>query len=86
MRVTAMWSVGKRAKVAEYATVEGAVVAHNAARDAIGKGASRWVGWTLYIDGVRHYISYNGKVWAGRGCDWTPDAVPVFDPYAMVTA
>ena len=45
-------------------TLSGAVQAHNAARDASGKGVSTWPRAEVRMsDGTRYHISYNGRVW-----------------------
>ena len=51
-----------------------------AARDKSGNGASR-TPKCLVVDAngntVAH-VSYNGRVWAGNGNDWTPDTTPLY--------
>ena len=52
------------------------------ARDASGEGASTFPVGLL----PGHYVSYNGKVWAGEPSDWVPGREPVFNPYAEKVA
>lgn len=63
-------------KVFEVAGFPEASAVYQRERNASGEGASTFpVG---RIPG--HYVSYNGKVWAGSPKDWAPGKAPVFDP------
>lgn len=45
-------------------------------------GASRFSPTTL-MDAKRKvvaYVSYNGRVWAGKPNDWTPKTEPIYEP------
>lgn len=49
------------------------------ARDKSGEGANK-VPSPKIVDesgSVIAHVSYNGRVWAG--CEWTPDATPLYD-------
>ena len=49
-------------------------------RQGLGLGASKLLPAAIYQDGKRiGHISYNGRVWAGRLCDWTPSTPLLFD-------
>lgn len=72
---------GERREVATHAEASAAV---RAEIDAAGVGGEEWsshrAGRILVGGKVVAHVSYNGKVWAGP--KWTPDAVPLFNPYA----
>jgi hypothetical protein len=47
------------------------------ARKESGEGGSTFPVGSL----PGHYVSYNGKVWAGTPKDWQSGMTPVFNPY-----
>jgi hypothetical protein len=62
------------------ASLAEASAAYSAAREASGKGGSKWPSGIVFEGGraVAH-VSYNGRVWAKPSRDWTPGDVPLFD-------
>lgn len=54
-------------------------------RDHIGHRGASQIRHGCYILDARGdviaYVSYNGRVWAGNGKDWTPDAESIWDPW-----
>lgn len=56
---------------------------YRATIDRLGLGGSQTPRCEI-LDGdtVVAHVSYNGRVWAGDGANWTPDVEPIFDPYA----
>lgn len=70
------------------ASIEEASALYSADRDASGLGASRWpMGEIVGSDGLRLFVSYNGRVWAKNPCAWTGadrDVRPVYCPLVAV--
>ena len=55
--------------------------------DEMNIGNSEWSGGPLW-DGNKQigYVSFNGKVWAGRSKDWQVGMKPLYNPYEQVAA
>lgn len=71
-------TIGKRAKVEVKDFAEASAV-YSRLRDESGEGSSTFPEGKL----PGHYVSYNGKVWAGKSSrDWAAGKTPVFNPYA----
>ena len=68
-------TIGKRLS-ADVSGIAAASALYCRTRDQSGEGNSTFP--TGKIPG--HYISYNGRVWAGKPRDWKPGDVPVYSP------
>ena len=69
--------IGKRytGEVADFAE---ASAVYCRVRKESGEGGSTFPTGSL----PGHYVSYNGKVWAGKAKDWKAGDAPVYNPYS----
>lgn len=62
--------------------------AYRATIESLDLGCSKTPLCSIFDSSGRQtgYVSYNGKVWAGRQRDWQPGAEPLFNPFAVEVA
>lgn len=83
----APWAILIAGRVWPVLSLADASAIYRAARDAYGEGVSAMPRADVLRFGIHHgYISYNGRIWAGRQEDWAPNDRPVYDPLADASA